>query len=126
MGIPAELKMAMDKASRIIAANLKSQAPVSKDGRSRGELKNSVKVIPRFSSTSNFGFDIQADSYGIYLDMGTGRYRANERKPWNPKPGKGKDGIKPRFWLTISPKTWERVNNLMTAAIKKYLESKFK
>lgn len=126
MGIPTEIKMAMDKASRIIATALKNQAPVAKEGRDRGSLKKSVKVIPRFSSTSDFGFTIEADGYGVYLDMGTGRYAAKDRKPWNPNPGKGDDGIKPRFWLTIPPRVLKATNVLITEAIKKYLQRQFK
>ena len=126
MNIPAEIKMAMDKASRIIVLALRQQAPVAKEGRDRGDLRNSIKVTPIFTSTENFGFEITANEYGLFLDGGTGRYKTKDRKEWNPNPGKGDDGIKPRFWLSVPPRVWKKVNALLSSAIKKYLQRKFK
>lgn len=124
MSVPAEIKQAMDKASRLILDALRRQAPVDKDSDTAGQLKKSVKVRPVFTSLSNIGFDISGDLYGTFLDLGTGRYRSKDRKPWNPKPGKGTGGIKPRFWLTVPQKTQDQVNQLLAEAVKKYYKNK--
>ena len=124
--IPPELKPAFDKASRIILAELKQQAPVAKDGKNKGELKSSIKIKPYFTSTSNLGFEITADEYGTYLDMGTGKYRAKERGDYDKNPGKGKGGIRPRFWLTPSEGTKIRVSTMIGEAVMQYLKRALK
>jgi hypothetical protein len=124
--IPPELKPAFDKASRIILAELKQQAPVAKEGRNKGDLKRSIKIKPYFISTSNLGFEITGDEYGTYLDMGTGTHRATERGKYDKNPGKAKGGIKPRFWLTPSDGTKIRVSTMIGEAVIQYLKRAFK
>lgn len=126
MAIPPELKPAFDKASRIILAELKQQAPVSKSGKNKGELKRSIVVKPVFVSTSNLGFEITGDQYGSYLDMGTGTYAAKKRGPFDKNPGPGKGGIKPRFWLTPSQGTKNRAATVIRLALIQYLKRTLK
>jgi hypothetical protein len=123
--VPVEMIPAFDKASRIIMAELKQQAPVAKDGKNKGDLKRSVKVVPYYRSTTDLGFEITADEYGTYLDMGTGTYRAKERGKYEKNPGKGKGGIRPRFWLSLSDGTKIRVSKILTEAAKQYLKRAF-
>ena len=124
--IPAEIRVAFDKASRVILSELKQQAPVVKEGRNKGDLKNSIKIKPYFTSTQNLGFEITTDDYGQYLDMGTGTYRSKNRGKYTKNPGKGKGGIRPRFWLTISEGTKKRVGTMINESIIRYLKRALK
>ena len=62
----------------------------------------------------NFADDV---NYGIYLDEGTGPYKDDEFDPWNPNPGKGTKGIKPRHFTTVEPAVWARIEMMIEAAI---------
>jgi hypothetical protein len=55
--------------------------------------------------------------YGIYLDKGTGKYRSDTEGKWNPNPGKGDDGIIPRFWTSLSDTFMERINMMIEEAL---------
>lgn len=123
--VPPEMKPAFDKASRIILSELKQQAPVAKDGKNKGDLKRSIKIVPYYRTTTDMGFEITGDEYGTYLDMGTGTHRAKERGKYEKNPGKGKGGIKPRFWLTVSDGTKLRVAAILSEAAKQYLKRAF-
>ena len=102
-----DLKPAYTKIARVIEQILKRQVPVK-----TGELKSSLKVKV---VAQGFGVDfvLSEKKYGIYTDMGTGRYKAKTRGMWNPRPGKGKGGIKPRFWKTISDKDQVRIQMII-------------
>jgi hypothetical protein len=97
------LTPATNKASRLISAQMRRQAP-----KDTGALRSSVKVKLTRTGDLEKGFTFTYTTeflkYGIYTDLGTGNYGVSEtqRGNWNPKPGKGKGGIKPRFWLSLA------------------------
>jgi hypothetical protein len=66
--------------------------------------------------------------YGTYLNEGTGRYKVKETKgrPFNPNPGKGTMGIKPRFWLNIQTTTMQAVNKILYKEIAKQIRQEFR
>ena len=109
-----DLKPAYTKIARIIEQIMKRQAPGK-------ELAKSVKIKLTEVGYS-VTFDIQENSYGKFLDMGTGKYRAKTRGQWNPRPGKGKGGIRPRFWQTISDKDQVRIEMIIEDELSKQIE----
>lgn len=117
-----EIVRAANRAARIMETKIKFQAPVK-----TGALRKSIKVVPRFTDKSVL-LDIVSLDYGKYTDLGTGRYRtpASKRKNWNPRPGKGKGGIKPRFWTSITKAFRQNeINILFTNAIRKIIKRQF-
>ena len=108
MSTEPEYKRAAYDAVRIIERIITSQAPVK-----TGALKNSIRVQPKFRN-DRVSLDFYYLEYGRYVDLGTGRYRTSpsKRRNWNPKPGKGKGGIKPRFWTTLKKDVRREVNKL--------------
>lgn len=96
--------------ARIIQAILNTQKPFSKN----------VKVRP-FVSGTQILFYYEEPDYGTYLDLGTGRYHkpASRRGKWNPSPGEGTDGIKPRFWKSLPEGIKQRIGRMMADAITK-------
>jgi len=123
MALDPDIRRAASTAARLTTTKLKSQAPVK-----TGALRNSVRtqVIPRGDA---FTLQISYLPYGKFLDLGTGPYRTRptNRRAWNPKPGKGKGGIKPRFWTTLD-RVWRRENfdRLFQAAVKKIVVNTFR
>jgi len=110
------LKPAYDKIARIIEQILKRQVPVR-----TGELKSSLRVTV-VGSGLEIEFVLSEKKYGIFTDMGTGRYKAKSRGKWNPRPGKGRDGIRPRFWKSISDKDQVRIQILIQEELTKQIE----
>lgn len=115
------LTPATNLASRLISAQLKRQAPVK-----TGALKRSTKVKTEREEVDGeyiFTYNFDYLGYGIYTDLGTGQYAVDEdrRREWNPAPGKGKGGIKPRFWTTIEQSVSDRVGDLLTDASQRAL-----
>ena len=111
------LTPASNMASRLVSAQVRGQAPVK-----TGALKRSVKV--RLDRTENngtyaFTFNYNYLGYGIFTDLGTKPYAVDDasRGPWNPKPGKGEGGIRPRFWLSLDESIQDRIGNIFTDAI---------
>ena len=122
MSTEPEIVRAAYQAARIMETKIKFQAPVK-----TGALRKSVKVVPRFTERSVL-LDIVSLDYGKYTDLGTGRYRtpASKRRNWNPRPGKGKGGIKPRFWTSITKSFRQtQINSLFTNAIRKIIKRQF-
>jgi hypothetical protein len=100
-------------AAALIEQELKAQSPSRKIG-------SGLFVTPSVSA-EGVEFSVTfADGvrYGIFLDRGTGRYRAPETEVgrWNPNPGKGTGGIIPRFFTVISDSTQERVAQVLGEA----------
>jgi hypothetical protein len=110
-----ELFTALNTAAQIIAFEIRAQAPSQK-------IANSISVQPVLSSDMeteievNFEVNYGDKTYGLYLDFGTMAEREEERGEWNPFPGKGKGGIKPRFFTTPSEATTLRVMELIEEA----------
>jgi len=117
-----EIIRAANLAARILETKIKFQAPVK-----TGALRKSVKVQPRFTQDSVL-LDIVAKDYGKYTDLGTGPYRTppSKRRNWNENPGKGKKGIKPRFWTSIT-RTFRQnqINSFFTKAIRSIIKRQF-
>jgi hypothetical protein len=69
------------------------------------------------------GFSLIAGylSYGRFIDLGTERYYKGEKPSarWNPTPGKGKGGIKPRYWTNLGKPTEKQVANILAKEIAK-------
>jgi len=109
-------------ASRLIEEELRSQAP----GRKIGPGLSVSPVIERDAIDFVVTF-ADGVKYGIFLDRGTGRYRAGETEVgrWNPNPGKGTGGIIPRFFTVISNGTQERIAQILGQAFLEDLEQQF-
>ena len=121
-----DLTSTYNKISRKLEAILKSQAPVD-----TGNLKNSIIV-----SFDEKGFIIyDSTSYGMYLHRGTGEERNTAssqddattyfnllRMRWNPNPGKGEQGIKPRYWMNFSDSVYEMIDDELEKVIAQELE----
>lgn len=120
-----DLKPAMKLMERVIQAALRYQAP---DGSEPGDpLKKSVKVRA-VETPDGITFIPTFLKYGTYLNEGTGRYKVKDTtgRPWNPNPGKGKMGIKPRFWLNTQEKTKQVVNQILAREVAKQIKKEFR
>ena len=121
MAIDINIERAAFLAARVYQTRLRFQAP---DGYESGApLKDSVSVIPRMTG-DGFVFDITYRTYGRYLDSGTGRYyRPNRRANWRPRPGKGRGGIKPRYWTNIrDEQVLKRITTILTKDVAKQIK----
>lgn len=122
MAIEPEIKKAMGDAARLIETLLKSQAP-----KKTGALAKSVQITPKETPKGNIVFQSNYNRYGRFLDWGTLAESAYpNRGKWNPRPGKGTGGIKPRFWTTINAATKQRIKQIMTAATAKVLKTQLR
>ena len=66
-------------------------------------------------------FNVEYLGYGKFTDLGTGPYRTRERRTWNPRPGRGRGGIKPRFWLTFNRQVFDAVRKRIAQAVGKFI-----
>jgi hypothetical protein len=117
-----EIVRAASLAARLMETKLRSQAPVK-----TGALRDSVKVVPRFTEKSVL-LDVVSLDYGKYTDLGTGPYKTppSKRRSWNKTPGKGKGGIKPRFWTSLTRSfRIQQINSFFNEAIKKIIKRQF-
>jgi hypothetical protein len=122
-----DLRSTYNKISRKLEAILRYQAPVD-----TGRLRNSITV----------GYDEKGiiiydpTDYGMYLHRGTGDERDTAsstsdattyynllRKRWNPRPGEGKGGIKPRYWMNFEDSIYEMIDEEIEKAIVTQLEN---
>lgn len=114
-----DLKPTYAKISRKLEAILKSQAPYA-----TGRLSNSVQV-----NYDEDGFVISVGAkYGIYLHSGTGEEAASRdsdfsevyqtliERAYDPNPGTGVGGIKPRYWMNFSDTVYEMINDELATA----------
>lgn len=110
------LTPATNMVSRIMSAQLRRQAPVD-----TGALKRSIHV-KAIRTNNSVQFVTDYLPYGVYTDMGTGPYKTTKRGEWNPKPGKGKGGIKPRFWTSPSKTVVKDIRKIMAKAMGQYIK----
>lgn len=119
----SKIKSTLNMASRLIQANLKRQAPVD-----TGALKKSIKVRGTYTGNSiQFKYDYLY--YGKFVDKGTGLERYKKpglTPPWNPKPGKGEGGIRPRFWTTLDKSIRSVVRKQINKIIKESILIEFR
>lgn len=121
-----DLRPTYNSISRRLEAILRYQAPVD-----TGHLRSSIIVT--YDAKGLLIYD--PTSYGMYLHRGTGDERDtasstnNEttylnllRKRWNPNPGKGTKGIKPRYWMNFSDTVYEMIDQEIEKAISEQLE----
>lgn len=116
------LSKAANMAARVYKMRLRYQAPVR-----TGELRKSVEVVPEITSNSVIFVDTFLQ-YGVYTDSGTGRYyKPNKQARWNPRPGRGRGGIKPRYWTNISDRiTMDRIKRIFADEVKKQIIISFR
>jgi hypothetical protein len=118
MAIDINIERSAFLAARVYQTRLRFQAPVR-----TGALRDSISVVPRMTG-DGFVFDTTFKTYGRYLDSGTGRYyRPNRRANWRPRPGKGKGGIKPRYWTNIrDEQVLKRITTILTKDVAKQIK----
>lgn len=120
-----DLRETYNKIARRLEQILQLQAPVD-----TGRLRKSIAV-----TYDKKGFVIyDPTGYGFYTHAGTGResaskgsnpesvYDALGDRTWNPNPGVGKGGIKPRFWMNFSESVYEMINTELEKAYAEVLE----
>lgn len=117
-----DITPAMNLAARIYQTRLKYQAPVA-----TGKLKSSIKVKV-VANKSGFQLVATYDDYGIFTDSGTKRYhRPSDTAQWRPRPGKGRGGIKPRYWTNIQDEsTVRRVTDIIAKEVAKQVRQQFR
>jgi len=106
----------------LIKNRLRFQVPVGETG----NLKKSITV--RVEETSGGIKFIEGYlTYGIFTNSGTGRYwKPNPKAGWNPKPGKGKGGIKPRYWTNLDKATTTMISQLLKKDVKIQIQTQLK
>ena len=106
----------------LINNRLKLQVPVGETGK----LKKSITV--RVEETNGgIRFVEGYLTYGIFLKSGTGRYwKPNPKAKWNPNPGKGKGGIKPRYWTNLDSATTAKISKLIEKELAKQIKLQLK
>ena len=116
--VKLELMKAANLAARVYQSKLIFQVPVD-----TGKLKRSIEVIPEITS-DGVKFRETYLTYGIYTDSGTKRYyKPSKKAKWNPRPGKGKGGIKPRYWTNVNDTiTLKRIADIFTKDIAKQIK----
>ena len=106
----------------LVKNRLKFQVPVGKTG----DLQKSITV--RVEETSGGIKFIEGYlTYGIFLKSGTGRYlKPNPKAEWNPNPGKGKGGLKPRYWTNLDKATTTMISQLLKKDVKIQIQTQLK
>lgn len=114
------LKPVLPTIQKLMQDQLRRQAPVA-----TGRLQKSVVVRAKESKD---GVQLVTGylTYGIFTDSGTGRYRRpNPVARWNPAPGKGKGGIKPRYWTNLDNAVAIRIARIIEKEIAKQAKAEF-
>ena len=100
----------------LVKNKLREQVPVGETGKLQRSI--TVKVVE-----TEDGFSLVSGylTYGRFVDLGTRRYYKGEKPSarWNPNPGKGKGGIKPRYWTNLGKPTEKQVANILAKEIAK-------
>lgn len=122
----AEVKLdgIFKKIQTLIKNRLRFQVPVAKGTKKKpgGELKASVDVKV-YQNERGVQFKSSFLEYGKFTDEGTKPYYKGEQpnKKWNPKPGPGKKGIKPRYWTHLDKATLQQISKLIAKETTKQL-----
>jgi hypothetical protein len=115
------LKPVLNTISKIMQDQLRRQAPVA-----TGALQKSVTVR---AVESKDGVQMVTGylNYGVFTDSGTGRYRKpNPNATWNPRPGKGKGGIKPRYWTNLNKAVTIKIARIIEKEMAKQIQQSFR
>lgn len=112
------LTPATNMASRLVSLQLRRQSPVK-----TGRLRKSIHIR---ANRTDEGVTFVATylDYGTFTDTGTGPYgvQDSDRRSWDPIPGKGKGGIKPRFWLSLDDIFLDNINDMLAEAVERAIE----
>ena len=116
-----DLTPTYQKISKRLESILQGQAPVD-----TGALRRSVYV--RYDKNGiyiNPGMIDSETKYGIFLHTGTNDERAAgagdwgdktyanlSDKAWNPRPGSGHGGIRPRYWMNFADTVYDMITDL--------------
>ena len=101
-----KLAQAYNRIARRLESILKSRAPKGETGL----LRTSVAV-----RVTDNGIDIETYDYGMWLHLGTGQeasgltFEQAIGKTYNPIPGVGDGGIKPRYWMSFGQSAWQQI-----------------
>ena len=109
----------------IMQDQLRKQAPDNPD-ESGSPLRNSV-TVKAVETKDGIQMRVGYLTYGRFLDSGTGRYRKpNPDAPFNPKPGKGRGGIKPRYWTNLGKATTAKIAKIIKTELTTQIRKSFK
>lgn len=116
--IDIDVNSAINMAVRLVRANLNRQVPVK-----TGALRDSIMIS---GAVKNNQLTINSDYlyYGKFVDQGTGPYATKKRLTWRPSPGKGKGGIRPRYWTTLERSTRTEIKNIFERIIAEQIRVK--
>ena len=115
------LKPVLPTIAKLMQDQLRRQAPVA-----TGKLQKSV-VVKAKESKDGVQLVTGYLTYGIFTDSGTGRFRKpNPEAKWNPNPGKGKGGIKPRYWTNLDKAITIRIAQIIEKELAKQIIQSFK
>lgn len=104
------------KVETLIKNRLKYQVPVGKGTKKKrgGALKRSIDV--KVYEDDGIKWKSSWAEYGKFTNKGTGVYLDRgdiSGKFWNPNPGPGKKGIKPRYWTNLDKATRQQISKLI-------------
>ena len=115
------LKPILPTIAKLMQDQLRRQAPVD-----TGKLQRSV-VVKAVESEDGVQLVTGYLTYGIFTDSGTKRFhRPNNNAKWNPKPGKGKGGIKPRYWTNLDNAVTIRIARIIERELAKQIRQSFR
>ena len=115
------LKPVLPTIAKLMQDQLRKQAPVA-----TGKLQQSV-VVKAVESKDGVQLVTGYLTYGIFTDEGTGRYRKpNPKAIFNPNPGKGKGGIRPRYWTNLDKAITIRIARIIEKEIAKQIQQSFR
>ena len=118
------LKPVLPTIAKLMQDQLRKQAP---DGPAPGDPLRKSIVVRAKESKDGVQLVTGYLTYGIFTDEGTGRFRKpNPNATWNPKPGKGKGGIKPRYWTNLDKAVTIRIARIIEKEIAKQIQQSFR
>ena len=118
------LKPVLPIISKIMQDQLRRQAP---DGPEPGDPLRQSVTVRAVETKDGIQFIKGFLNYGVFTDSGTGRYRRpNPNAKFNPRPGKGKGGIKPRYWTNLDNAVTIRISEIIEREIEKQIQQSFR
>jgi hypothetical protein len=118
------LKPILPTIAKLMQDQLRRQAP---DGPESGDPLRKSVVVRAKESKDGVQMVTGYLTYGIFTDSGTGRYKKpNPNATFNPKPGKGKGGIKPRYWTNLDKALKMRIARIIEKELAKQIQQSFR
>ena len=115
------LKPVLPTIAKLMQDQLRRQAPVA-----TGKLQKSV-VVKAKETKDGVQLVTGYLTYGIFTDSGTKRFhKPNNEAKWNPTPGKGKGGIKPRYWTNLDNAVTIRIARIIEKEMAKQIQESFR